>query len=63
MCDDKWQLHLALVLRYRREIGLAANSRMHATSGLMVTTEAPAITATFLKARSKWERGRKVKGL
>lgn len=57
MCDDKWQLHLALVLRYRREIGLSANSRTHATSSLMVTTEAPAITATFPKPGVSGEEG------
>lgn len=61
MCDDKWQLHMALVLGYRREIGLAANKRMHATHRLMVTIEAPAVTATFPAARRKWRRGRKVK--
>ena len=50
-------LHLALVLRYRREIGLSANSRMHATSSLMVTTKAPAITATFPKPGVGGEEG------
>lgn len=39
--------------------GLVANSRMHATHRLMVTTAAPAIIATFPAAKRKREKGKR----